>query len=469
MLAPTGTIGLLMDCDTTGIEPDFSLVKFKKLAGGGYFKIINQSIPRALGKLGYSEVQIEEIITYVLGHATLEGAPYVDPESLRRLGFSDEQIVEAQKAIWQSKGFDEWTPQVNPKSLRAKGLSDDQIAKAAIYIGGAQTVEGAPNLKEEHLSVFDCANKCGIGQRFIDPMGHIKMMASVQPFISGAISKTVNIPTESTVQDIEKIYIEAWKLGLKAVALYRDGCKLSQPLSSGTKIEAKGAGKEDQAIAPVIRSRTLPQKRSGITHEALVGGHHLLVRTGEFADGSLGEISVSTGKQGSTMDSLMDCLSQAVSIGLAYGVPFEKYVEKLTFTRFEPQGMTNHVNVKTCTSVVDFVFRVLAMEYLDRTDLVHVKPKDTRKSQVMAPLSGGGVALVKEDQSFSQAELAIAKDISKDTANNSVQNSQQKDALSSHLGEMMGDAPPCTDCGHITVRNATCYKCLNCGNSMGCS
>lgn len=458
VLAPTGTIGLLMDCDTTGVEPDFSLVKFKKLAGGGYFKIINHSIPRALKKCGYSQDQIDEIIAYVLGRATFVGAPYVDSDSLLRLGFSDDQIQEAEKAVRQSKSLDEWTPHINPKSLRAKGLSDDQILKASIYIGGAQTVEGAPHMKEELLSVFDCANKCGIGRRFIDPMGHIKMMSAVQPFISGAISKTVNIPTESTVQDIEKIYIEGWKLGLKAVALYRDGCKLSQPLSSSTNIDTKESASQEIIAAPILRSKALPQKRSGVTHEALVGGHHMVVRTGEFADGSLGEVSVAMDKQGSAMQAMMDCLAQAVSIGLQHGVPLEKFTDRLTFTRFEPQGMTNHINVKTCTSAVDFVFRILAMEYLDRHDLVHVKPKETRRQQLIAAMA----PLVDTSQLQTSSAPATPPIMNQEE-------SKASNALSHHLSEMMGDAPSCTDCGHITVRNATCYKCLNCGNSMGCS
>lgn len=424
VLAPTGTIGLLMDCDTTGIEPDFSLVKWKKLAGGGYFKIINQSLPRALQKLGYTEDEIEDIKTHVLGNGTLEGAPHVNPQALKNLGFTEEQIKQAQDYVKRMKSIDEWTPHINPKALKEKGLTQKQIMEAQVFVGGAQTIEGAPHVKEEHLPVFDCANKCGTGQRFITPMGHIKMMAAVQPFLSGSISKTVNLPAETTVEDIKKIYLESWKLGLKAVSVYRDGSKLSQPLSSGSKQE-----KEQSQIA---KPKTLPAKRAGKTFDAIVGGHKLTLRTAEFEDGSLGEISIDMHKEGSLTRSMMNCFAQAVSIGLQHGVPLEKLVDAFTFTRFEPNGITNHPNIKTCTSIIDFVFRLLGMEYLGRTDFLHIKPAEQKPA-------------AKEQQ-----------------PNNSSQ-------LSKHLSDMMGDAPACNQCGHVTVRNASCYRCLNCGNSMGCS
>jgi ribonucleoside-diphosphate reductase alpha chain len=441
VLAPTGTIGLLMDCDTTGVEPDFALVKFKKLAGGGYFKIINQSVPRALNKLGYTEDEIADIQRYVLGHGTLEGAPHVSPTALKALGFTDEQIKAAKEAVEKNRSLDEWTPHVNPKSLKEKGMSAQQINEAVFYVSGTQTIEGAPHLKEEHLPVFDCANKCGIGKRFIDPMGHIKMMAAVQPFLSGSLSKTVNLPNETTVEDIEKIYVESWKLGLKAVSVYRDGCKLSQPLNSVTKLET-----DEKAAAP-IGARDLPAKRTGRIIDTIVGGHRMIIRTGEFADGTLGEVSIDMHKEGATLRSLMNCLAQAVSLGLQHGVPLEKFVETFTFTRFEPSGMTTHPNIKTSTSVVDFVFRVLGLEYLGRTDFVHVKPAEPAKP---APVSTASPA----QKSMPAAPKAAAKSGSR---------------VQDHLGAMMGDAPACNQCGHITVRNAACYKCLNCGNSMGCS
>jgi ribonucleoside-diphosphate reductase alpha chain len=448
VLAPTGTIGLLMDCDTTGVEPDFALVKFKKLAGGGYFKIINQSVPRALNKLGYTEDEIADIQRYVLGHGTLNGAPHVNPVALKALGFTDEQIKEAKEAVEKNRSLDEWTPHVNPKSLKEKGMSAQQINEAVFYVSGTQTIEGAPHLKEEHLPVFDCANKCGIGKRFIDPMGHIKMMAAVQPFLSGSLSKTVNLPNETTVEDIEKIYVESWKLGLKAVSVYRDGCKLSQPLNSVTKLET-----DEKAAAPV-GARDLPAKRTGRIIDAIVGGHKMIIRTGEFEDGVLGEVSIDMHKEGATLRSLMNCLAQAVSLGLQHGVPLEKFVETFTFTRFEPSGMTTHPNIKTSTSVVDFVFRVLGLEYLGRTDFVHVKPNEPVKQ---APASTIAPApMPKAAPKAPSAQPAAAGK----TARN---------AAEAQLGSMMGDAPACNQCGHITVRNAACYKCLNCGNSMGCS
>jgi ribonucleoside-diphosphate reductase alpha chain len=437
VLAPTGTIGLLMDCDTTGVEPDFSLVKFKKLAGGGYFRIINSSVPRALRKLGYTDDEVEDIQAYVLGRGTIDGAPHVNPAALKNLGFTDDRIKEANAAVEKSRSLDEWTPHISPKALKEKGITPQQINEAVIYVGGAQTIEGAPHLKEEHLAVFDCANKCGIGKRFIDPMGHIKMMAAVQPFLSGSLSKTVNLPAETTVEDIEKVYVESWKLGIKAVAVYRDGSKLSQPLNSATKME-----QEEHPVAGVTRE--LPAKRTGRIVDSIVGGHRIILRTGEFGDGSLGEVSVDMHKEGATLRSLMNCLAQAVSIGLQHGVPLDKFVDAFTFTRFEPNGMTTHPNIKTSTSIVDFVFRVLGMEYLGRTDFVHVKPAIEQPASKKLPST----------EPHAPAPAAAPK---------------AQSAVEAHMSSMMGDAPACNQCGHITVRNASCYKCLNCGNSLGCS
>jgi ribonucleoside-diphosphate reductase alpha chain len=377
VLAPTGTIGLLMDCDTTGVEPDFSLVKYKKLAGGGYFKIINQSVPRALRKLGYNEEQVKEIQNYVLESGTMEGAPHI---------------------------------------------------------------------KDEHLAVFDCANKCGKGKRFIDPMGHIKMMAAVQPFLSGSLSKTVNLPNETTVEEIEKIYIDSWKMGLKAVAVYRDGCKMSQPLTAGSKLTSE---KKEQAV----ETKSLPSKRTGRVVDSIVGGNRVVIRTGEFSDGSLGEVSIDMHKEGSTMGSMMSVIAQAVSIGLQHGVPLEQFVEAFTFTKFEPSGMTTHPNIKTSTSIVDFVFRVLGFEYLGRNDLVHVKPVE-QAQQTPAPKQEPA-SMKLPAQSAPSALNAPPK--------------KATSALSQQLSNMMGDAPPCPSCGNITIRSGTCYKCLNCGSTTGCS
>lgn len=490
VIAPTGTIGLLMDCDTTGVEPDYALVKWKKLAGGGYFKIVNQSLPRALNNLGYKSYEIESVINYIIGHGTLEGAPHVNSAGLRKLGISEPQIKEVEDYVASIKSIDDWTPHVNPKALSQLGLSPKQIKEAQQYVGGTGTVEGAPYLREEHYAIFDCANTCGIGKRFIAPMGHVKMMAAVQPFISGAISKTVNLPDDATVEDIEQIYLQGWNLGLKAIALYRDGSKMSQPLSSGSKSDL--AETESTAVAqsveieqsknefkPDIKAevkaeiradgkrfaargekRKLPQIRKGVTVESRVAGHKIFLRTGEYEDGTIGEIFIDMHKEGAAFRSLMNCFAISVSLGLQHGAPLEKFVDAFIFTRFEPHGMTDHPNIKSATSVVDFVFRVLGMSYLGRTDFVHVPPESI--STEIAKVPNGNDNGYAQTQSIhpEQAQLSSYEDFREQTE-------MQKHLA--ELGKLMGDAPPCTDCGHTTVRNGTCYRCLNCGNSMGCS
>lgn len=457
VLAPTGTIGLLMDCDTTGVEPEFSLVKWKKLAGGGHFKIINKSIPVVLGKLGYGEKQVEDMINYVLGYGDIEDAPHINPESLKKLGFNDKEISEARKHVKSARTLDEWTTHINPAALEAKGLSKQQISEAKLFIEGAQTMEGAPHLKEEHLPIFDCANKCGIGKRFIKPIGHIYMMSAVQPFLSGAISKTVNIPNESTVKDIYDIYMESWKIGIKAIALYRDGSKHSQPLSSKSdKDNEDSKVKIPEGFIERGTKLDLPTKRRGITVEASIAGQKIYIRTGEYDDGKLGELFIDSFKEGASYRSLLNCFAVAVSIGLQYGVPLDKYVDSFSFTRFEPSGFTTHPNIRTSTSIVDFIFRVLGMEYLGRTDFVHVEPEKTQMSERKAE---GKIkeAMIKEATVAQEDKLVTEKTV------------EQNSALDKQLEGMMGDAPVCTTCGHITVRNASCYKCLNCGASMGCS
>ncbi len=499
VLAPTGTIGLLMDCDTTGVEPDFALVKFKKLAGGGYFKIVNQSVPLALQNLGYSEKQINDIITFATGTNTVKGAPHLDEATLKAKGLNDEDIAKINRAL--PAAFDlknavapwvigpEGMARLGIQEAELKGLSllekmgftNKQIEESSKVVCGRMTVEGAPGLKNEHLSVFDCANKCGnYGTRFIEAMGHVRMMAAVQPFLSGAISKTVNLPHEATVEEIKDTYVQAWKLGLKAIAVYRDGCKLSQPLSSGeakkeanpdavfTKEDIDQAIKHALVVAP-SRKREMPKKRFGFTVEARVGGHQVYLRTGEYDDGRLGEIFVDMHKEGATFRSLLNCFAISVSMGLQYGVPLEEFVRKFTFTRFEPQGMVDHPNIKQATSIVDYIFRVLGMEYLGQTDFVHVKPAADELT-----VNRGGSAVDVEDSHPVTPQLALPlekagvvdREISEHTSNAS---SNAKSALSAHLSTMMGDAPFCNDCGHTTVRNGACYKCMNCGNSMGCS
>jgi ribonucleoside-diphosphate reductase alpha chain len=541
VIAPTGTIGLLMDCDTTGVEPDFALVKFKKLSGGGYFKIVNECVPAALENLGYTASQIDAIVKYAKGHASLNGCPFVNADTLRARGFTsaDVEKIEAQlpSAFDITFAFNVWTlgeetlqrlgftaEQYKGQGfnlLRELGFGKDEIEAANEFVCGTMTVEGAPYLKEEHLPVFDCANKCGTkGVRFIHPFGHIRMMAAVQPFISGAISKTINLPNEATVEDIQSCYALSWKLGLKANALYRDGCKLSQPLSN-KKDEEKEEKKETTTatVAPVnetptdvfskltpeevleaarvlmqestdthfmrelsriVERKKLPHKRRGFTQKAKIGGQTVFVRTGEYDDGTLGEIFVDMHKEGASFRSLMNCFAISVSIGLQYGVPLEEFVNKFTFTRFEPSGMVNHPNIKNASSVVDYIFRLLAFEYLNRTDLVHVTPSelamrsqpttdlttDISEEPIIEKRNVNVHPEMKETPKPNKTEKETVKkiEVKKITlAENSMQ------GFNKLAGEMMGDAPPCNVCGNITIRSGTCYKCINCGNSMGCS
>lgn len=438
-------------------------MKWKKLAGGGYFKIANQAIPQALRNLKYSQDQIQGIIDYIIGHGTLEGAPGMDRSHLKSQGFTDEQIHEAYEAVKQSKALNEWTPGITPKLLKDKGWTKEQLHALDIYVNGAQTVEGAPLLKEEHLPVFDCANKCGIGERFIDPMAHIKIMAATQPFLSGAISKTVNLPNSATVEDIERIYVDAWRMGLKCVALYRDGCKLSQPLNT------KKAEEDDDVTQPTLVEAGLkrgdrleiPRKREGITIDANISGTKVYLRTGEYEDGKLGEIFIDMFKEGASFRSLLNCFAVAVSLGLQYGVPLERFVNQFTFTRFEPSGITDHANVKNCTSILDYIFRVLGMEYLGETDYIQVKPEESTLR-----VNSGPYVKITDPEALQTAIPGIPKTANGNGKNLAYGHAQE---LSLHLKDMMGDAPPCDNCGSITVRNGSCYRCLNCGNSMGCS
>lgn len=514
VIAPTGTIGLLMDCDTTGIEPDFALVKFKKLAGGGYFKIINQSIPMTLGRLGYDENQVTEIINYVKGTSTLAGAPFINTEILMAKGFTKEQIANIEAVlpgVFDLKfAFNTHTLGDDFTSLEDMGFTKTEIAAANEVICGTMTIEGAPHLKDEHLPIFDCANKCGSkGQRFLQPMSHVGMMAAAQPFISGAISKTINIPNEATTEEIQEMYVESWRLGLKAVALYRDGSKMSQPLSStsddeDTAEENAASTASTSEELPLVAAaggdipirRRLPRKRTGFTQEARVGGQKLYVRTGEYEDGSVGEIFIDMHKEGAAYRSLINCFAISVSLGLQHGVPLEEFVSAFTFTRFEPSGSVDHPNIKFATSVIDYVFRMLGFEYLGRTDFLQVKPEDletvadskTNESPLAAALekSGGslqangsttvktnGAAAPQEESAPAPVIVAAAAKANAATSNGGLQTVAAGGAaatvMSDHLSNMMGDAPFCDGCGNVTVRNGSCYRCLNCGNSMGCS
>ncbi len=543
VLAPTGTIGLLMDCDTTGVEPDFSLVKFKKLAGGGYFKIANQSITPALAKLGYSEDEISSIIDYVVGTMTLETSPHINTRTLLARGFSKSDIAKIEATLpgvfELGFAFNQWTlgeetmqrlgfthdvynaPGFN--MLNALGFTAEEIREANDTICGRQTIEGAPGLKDDHLVVFDTANKNGrIGKRFIHHTGHIRMMASAQPFISGAISKTINMPNEATIEEIEESYHLSWKLGLKAMALYRDGSKASQPLSSTS--DEGTSDDEDEALTDAINREIdifaglfhpgmsptqayanmprprflLPARRSGFTQEARVGGHKVFLRTGEYDDGTLGEVFVDLAKEGATLRGILSCFAIAVSKGLQYGVPLEEYVDTFTFQTFEPRGMVEgHPNIKMSNSIVDYVFRALGVEYLKRDELAQVPPD--RTGELPEPPSGLALdagfqldltdAAMERDIDDQMLAAAFTDSLDDDEDFNPTvrptepvsfsptasisgggsATSVQTAAVQAVLADKMGDAPLCDTCGHITVRNGSCYRCLNCGDSKGCS
>ncbi len=617
VIAPTGTIGLLMDCDTTGVEPDFSLVKLKKLAGGGVFKIVNQTVGSALTRMGYTADQTKAILTHVVGTGTLRDAPGVSRARLLAKGLLESEVDQIDVAL--ASAFDlaqavspnvvgeeamrrlGFEPEHQGDSdfdlLDALAFTREDISKAEDYACGHGTVEGALELREEHLPVFDCANRCGKnGKRFIHYMGHVKMMAATQSFVSGAISKTINMPGEVDVKDIEEAFLQGWNLGLKAIALYRDGCKSSQPLNvmgdgnkksktrsnpgssqagssqAGSSQMMEETEEETEAppfitpqVGPALQPirRRLPKRRMGFTQEARVGGTKVYLRTGEYEDGTLGEIFIDLAKEGAAFRSMMNCFAISVSLGLQHGVPLKEFVDCFTFTRFEPQGrVTSHPNIKMATSVVDYIFRVLDLEYHGNTDLVHVKPgeleKETREvaaRQESAPTaSAPRVPHVPVEFDEGGASESI-QELSKKVPESSPMNPEDRNHLSGepggspldsksenkqndlgskietdmaggngnqgttlptggkpdapslptapflqppweiapqiqpqpgektrsrtpgastsvmdeHFGGMMGDAPFCDVCGHITVRNGSCYRCLNCGNSMGCS
>jgi ribonucleoside-diphosphate reductase alpha chain len=532
--APTGTIGLVMDCDTTGIEPDFALVKFKKLAGGGYFKIINASVPPALRRLGYSEAQIEDIVRYSRGSGTLDGCPHVTRSALKAKGFTDEMMdrVEGQLpgAFDLSFVLNRWTlgddfikdrlkiaaADIESPTfdlLAALGFTKQQAAEASEYVCGTMTIEGAPHLKEEHYAIFDCANKCGkVGRRFLSVESHIRMMAAAQPFISGAISKTINMPYEATVEDVKRSYELSWQLMLKANALYRDGSKLSQPLNTVTDVPDVMADeepvKEPTAAAERIvyrylaKRRRLPDRRAGYTQKARIGNHKMYLRTGEYEDGTLGEIFVDMHKEGAAFRSMTNCFAIAVSLGLQHGVPLDEFVDAFLFTRFEPNGIVaGNPHIKMSTSIIDYIFRELAITYLGRHDLAHVAPDDLRgdalhesedpdpdyddvpakpaapvrpaivateaektdpfvtpRSGHLYPLPGNGQANGNGHGKAVVAEVAVVRQ--GQTAGEQVR-----------LARLKGyEGDPCPECGQLTmVRSGACCKCDTCGATSGCS
>ncbi|MBN1639362.1 MAG: vitamin B12-dependent ribonucleotide reductase [Ignavibacteriales bacterium] len=508
VLAPTGTIGLVMDCDTTGIEPDYALVKYKKLAGGGYFKIINQSIPPALKKLGYSKEQIIEIINYAQGTGTLEGCPYINFESLKAKNFTEEVLSKLEKQLKsaydlnfvfnkftlgeefckETLGFsDEQLDDFNLNILHELGFSKEEFSSANDYICGTLTIEGAPFLKHEHYAVFDCANKCGKrGTRFLRSDAHINMMTSAQPFISGAISKTINIPNSASIEDISDIYKKSWMLGLKANAIYRDGSKLSQPLSSLNEMEYEELEelKEKNDIVKIAekiihryiaKRRRLPDRRTGYTQKAKINGQTVYIRTGEYDNGQLGEIFIDMHREGAAFRSLLNCFAISISLGLQHGVPLEEFVEAFVFTRFEPSGIvTGNDKIKMSTSVIDYIFRELAVSYLGRIDLAHVDEHSIKTQSKSVNLvepdfedeevvSERTIILDPTIKSYTKPEAFTYK------SNTTVNNNEKRDEIQAAKDRgYTGDI--CPSCNSVTmVRNGTCLKCLTCGDTTGCS
>jgi ribonucleoside-diphosphate reductase alpha chain len=449
LAAPTGTIGLLMDCDTTGIEPDFSLVKFKKLAGGGYFKIINQSIPIALKNLAYTGKEIKDIVEYATGHYSLTNCPYINERFLLEAGYSREQIKRFEEKIPNALTINDIFG--TQCALFDNSFKPEEIEEAELYLCGKMTLEGAPHLKEEHLPVFDTAALCGkYGARVIPWQAHIEMMAAVQPFISGAISKTINMPSTATVNDVSDAYIMAWELGLKSITIYRDGSKLSQPLSSLSKGNDEIAGLLDRinnSIKPDTiplhqnergKRLKLPDKRNGYTQKVKIGGQSLFVHTGEYADGTPGEIFLDMHREGAAYRSLLNSFAIAISIGLQYGVPLEEFVDAFTFSRFEPNGIVcGHKNIKMATSVLDYIFRDLAISYLKRSEYGQVPDTETD---------------TKTDKP------------DKTSFNTVVDEKVYNAKIKGYEGD------PCPICGSFRlIRSGTCLRCDNCGNTTGCS
>ena len=562
VIAPTGTIGLVMDCDTTGIEPDFALVKFKKLAGGGYFKIINRSVPAALENLGYGLAQIEEIISYAVGHGSIGNSPAINHTSLAGHGFGVNELAKVDAALESAFDirfvFNQWTlgeefctqvlgipvEKLSDPSfdlLRSLGYSKADIDAANNHVCGTMTLEGAPHLKAEHYHIFDCANPCGkTGTRFLNVDSHITMMAAAQSFISGAISKTINMPNDATIEDCQKAYELSWSLGVKANALYRDGSKLSQPLAASLVEDDEEAqeifesGSQQQKatvlaekvvekiiVKELIKSHRekMPQRRKGYTQKAIVGGHKVYLRTGEYEDGNLGEIFIDMHKEGAGFRAMMNNFAIAVSVGLQYGVPLEEFVDAFTFTKFEPAGMVQgNDSIKNATSILDYVFRELAVSYLDRTDLAHVKPEGASFDDLGKGIEEGVSNVSELSDTAASKSLEVLKQISSTgylrkrlPQDLVVLQGDMADANASLLGAeidiqtlepnltvdvaAVGAAPTvsipkgsvsmdartkakmqgyegeaCGECGNYTlVRNGTCMKCNTCGGTSGCS
>jgi ribonucleoside-diphosphate reductase alpha chain len=561
VIAPTGTIGLVMDCDTTGIEPDFALVKFKKLAGGGYFKIINQSVPAALEKQGYGSAQIEEIVAYAVGHGSIGNAPGINHTTLAGHGFGPNELAKVDAALESAFDirfvFNQWTlgeefctqvlgipeAKLNDPTfdlLKSLGFSKADVDAANNHVCGTMTIEGAPHLKEEHYSIFDCANPCGkTGKRYLSVNSHIYMMAAAQSFISGAISKTINMPNDATIEDCQKAYELSWSLGVKANALYRDGSKLSQPLAASLveddddaqEIFESGSNHEKATVLAekivekiivkeIIKSHRekMPQRRKGYTQKANVGGHKVYLRTGEYEDGNLGEIFIDMHKEGAGFRAMMNNFAIAVSVGLQYGVPLEEFVDAFTFTKFEPAGMVQgNDSIKSATSILDYIFRELAVSYLDRTDLAHVQPEGASFDSLGGGEQTGASNVSEVSDTTANKSLEVLKQISSTgylrkrlpqdlvvlqggmvDANAQLAGADPVGAIQTLVPEaattvstgsstaissggvamdarvkakMQGyEGEACGECGNYTlVRNGTCMKCNTCGGTSGCS
>ncbi|MBC8124749.1 MAG: vitamin B12-dependent ribonucleotide reductase [Candidatus Kapabacteria bacterium] len=501
VIAPTGTIGLVMDCDTTGIEPDFAIVKYKKLSGGGYFKIVNQSVHKALTKLDYTDQQIDDIEKYCKGHGTLTGCPHISRQALKALNFTDEALEAIEKQLdatfdlrftinrytlgeelCHSLGFsDAQLSDPGFDILTALGFSSRQIEEANHFVCGTMMIEGAPHIKDEHLPIFDCANKCGkYGERYIDYMAHVRMMAAAQPFISGAISKTINMPSEASVDNVGDVHTASWRLMLKAIALYRDGSKLSQPLNASADEfdELVLLGDKDdwdetvdnKALQKVIvervyqraERRRLPKRRHGYVREATVGGHKVYIRTGEFDDGQLGEIFIDMYKEGASFKGLLNCFAVLASKALQYGVPLDELVDTFTFTRFEPAGFVDgHEAIKNATSIIDYIFRTLGYDYLKRTDFVHVNAVD----QTTLP------SLEAESQDRESGEPPATFDEVMEVVSGGSEQSSEFDLQKKLDPKKMGfTGESCSKCQSTqVVRNGACTMCINCGTTTGCS
>lgn len=504
-IAPTGTIGLLMDCDTTGIEPDFALVKFKKLVGGGYFKIVNKSVESALKSLNYTNAQIDEILFYVKGHGTLSGCPHINEKALRERGFTDKELlaIETQlPSVFELKfafnkfilgdefcrnalGItDEMLANPNLDILALLGFSPEQIEEANEYVCGTMTIEGEPHLQEIHYPIFDCANRCGKkGKRFIPWTAHLRMMAAAQPFVTGAISKTINMTEESTLQEVERAYILSWRYMLKAVALYRDGSKLSQPLNTSASDptyaqlfkfdeenggEAIGVQQMQQAMESEVRKpvrRKLPSERQSITHKFVVANHEGYLTIGLYDDGIPGEIFIKMSKEGSTLSGIMDALALTISLCLQYGVPLEVLVAKFCHSRFEPSGMTANKNIPLVKSIVDYIGRYLALKFL---------PKEVAKKYHNAELIER--AYSETNPAHLQklpTETPEIRKLGEDRPHISVvpRSREQLEKAQTNLVLALNneDAPICGTCGIVMIRNGSCYKCMECGETSGCS